>query len=172
MSYSDLLRDPRWQRKRLEIMQRDDFTCLECGDRTTTLNVHHTYYAKGRKPWEYENESLRTLCETCHADVSAILSELQRYAGALSREDLERVLGFVQATAIKEQWPEEWSRCDERTPRIPLTTDEQAAGVCTAMGISEAELSIVVPDDASSIGWAEYRDVFALRDQTRSGVAA
>lgn len=30
------------------------------------LNIHHTYYVKGAKPWEYENDSLVTLCEDCH----------------------------------------------------------------------------------------------------------
>ena len=30
------------------------------------LNVHHTYYIEGRKPWEYDNETLVTLCEDCH----------------------------------------------------------------------------------------------------------
>lgn len=30
------------------------------------LNVHHTYYTKGHKPWEYEDDSLVTLCEDCH----------------------------------------------------------------------------------------------------------
>ena len=30
------------------------------------LNIHHTYYIEGHKPWEYENEALVTLCEDCH----------------------------------------------------------------------------------------------------------
>lgn len=30
------------------------------------LNIHHTHYTKGLKPWEYENDSLVTLCEDCH----------------------------------------------------------------------------------------------------------
>lgn len=30
------------------------------------LNIHHTYYIKDSKPWEYENDSLVTLCEDCH----------------------------------------------------------------------------------------------------------
>lgn len=30
------------------------------------LNIHHTYYTKECKPWEYENDSLVTLCEDCH----------------------------------------------------------------------------------------------------------
>lgn len=30
------------------------------------LNIHHTYYIKGQKPWDYEGEALVTLCEDCH----------------------------------------------------------------------------------------------------------
>ena len=30
------------------------------------LNIHHTYYIKGYKPWEYKSEALVTLCESCH----------------------------------------------------------------------------------------------------------
>lgn len=65
-TYADKLRDPRWQKKRLEIMERDGFACRECGDKASTLNVHHGYYARGRSPWEYPDEHLKTLCEDCH----------------------------------------------------------------------------------------------------------
>lgn len=64
--YGDLLKDPRWQRKRLEIFQRDCFTCLRCGSTTRTLHVHHTHYDSGLMPWEYPNDCLRTLCDLCH----------------------------------------------------------------------------------------------------------
>ncbi len=64
MKYSEKLKDPRWQRKRLEVMQRDDFTCLNCGDKNQTLNVHHKQYHGN--PWESPPESLETLCEYCH----------------------------------------------------------------------------------------------------------
>lgn len=67
-SYSDKLRSPKWQRKRLEILQRDDFTCKTCGDTETTLNVHHIEYGKG-DPWDVENDKLITLCEHCHLEV-------------------------------------------------------------------------------------------------------
>jgi hypothetical protein len=96
MSYSDLLRDPRWQRMRLEVMQRADFACEECGDKTTTLNVHHTYYAPGRKPWEYEPESLRCLCERCHELVTQLLDETRRTIGALKLEELDMVIGSIR----------------------------------------------------------------------------
>lgn len=66
MTYADLLRDPRWQKKRLEIMQRDGFQCRFCSDDKSTLNVHHCFYERGKAPWEYPNASLVTFCEDCH----------------------------------------------------------------------------------------------------------
>jgi len=30
------------------------------------LNIHHKYYIKGHKPWEYDNDALVTLCKDCH----------------------------------------------------------------------------------------------------------
>lgn len=65
-SYAELLKDPRWQKKRLEIMQRDNFTCQHCLATEKSLQVHHLVYEKGKKPWEYENDELITLCERCH----------------------------------------------------------------------------------------------------------
>jgi hypothetical protein len=65
-TYLDKLRDPRWQKKRLQILERDHFACQECGCDSKTLHVHHTRYVKGRDPWDYLNGFLVTLCETCH----------------------------------------------------------------------------------------------------------
>jgi 5-methylcytosine-specific restriction endonuclease McrA len=64
--YSDLLKDPRWQKKRLEILQRDNFTCQLCGDTEATLHIHHKGYIAGNDPWDYSNDLLITFCEDCH----------------------------------------------------------------------------------------------------------
>ncbi len=66
--YAAQRKDPRWQKKRLEIMQRDEFKCRDCRSATNTLAVHHSYYVTGRLPWEYPDFSLETLCEDCHTD--------------------------------------------------------------------------------------------------------
>jgi len=66
MTYSDQLKDPRWQKKRLEILQRDAFQCSECGDDKSTLHVHHLYYVSKRMVWDYPEFALTTLCEECH----------------------------------------------------------------------------------------------------------
>jgi hypothetical protein len=64
--YQQKLLDPRWQKKRLEIFERDEWMCQACGDCSTTLHVHHTYYERDKDPWEYPAESLVTLCMECH----------------------------------------------------------------------------------------------------------
>ena len=68
-SYSEKLKDPRWQKKRLEVLERDGWQCQHrlCGDKKSTLFVHHLYYEKGREPWEYPLEAFITFCGRCHA---------------------------------------------------------------------------------------------------------
>lgn len=66
MTYREQLLHPNWQRKRLEILQRDDFACQLCYDKESTLHVHHKQYGKGRMAWEYPADELVTLCEECH----------------------------------------------------------------------------------------------------------
>lgn len=67
-AYMEKLRDPRWQKMRLEIMQRDDWECKRCKNREQTLNVHHRWYESGKEPWDYPADALVTLCEDCHLD--------------------------------------------------------------------------------------------------------
>ena len=64
--YFEKLKDPRWQKRRLDIFTRDDYECVSCGSKDKTLTVHHKYYDNNLEPWEYENDSLITLCIDCH----------------------------------------------------------------------------------------------------------
>jgi hypothetical protein len=64
--YSELLRHPLWQRRRLEIFKRDNFACKKCTDTTSNLQVHHIYYKYDLLPWEYPDEALITICDLCH----------------------------------------------------------------------------------------------------------
>lgn len=65
-TYSEKLKDPRWQKKRLKILERDHFRCMDCFSDEKTLHVHHLFYSKGLEPWEYNDQQLLTLCEHCH----------------------------------------------------------------------------------------------------------
>jgi hypothetical protein len=64
--YAEQRLNPQWQKKRLEILSRDNFKCLICESPERTLHVHHSYYIPGRNPWDYPNWSLMTLCKDCH----------------------------------------------------------------------------------------------------------
>jgi hypothetical protein len=64
-TYAEKLKDPRWQKKRLEIFQRDQFRCMECFSDEKSLQVHHIAY-KGKNPWDTPNELLITYCYECH----------------------------------------------------------------------------------------------------------
>jgi len=66
MTYSEKLKHPKWQKKRLEVLQKDNFTCQFCGEKEKTLHVHHYIYRKGMQPWDYELCDLGTLCKDCH----------------------------------------------------------------------------------------------------------
>ena len=65
MNYQQKLKSPKWQRKRLEIFNRDNFTCRLCSDTETELQVHHTKYT-GKEPHNEPSKNLVTLCSDCH----------------------------------------------------------------------------------------------------------
>jgi hypothetical protein len=92
-TYSEKLKDPRWQKIRLQIMGRDGFICTECGDDSSPLHVHHHYYEKGKAPWDYPDDALTTLCETCHKWIEAQKVEiLRRITWEIPRTNCIRLL--------------------------------------------------------------------------------
>lgn len=69
--YSEKLKHPKWQKRRLEILNRDGFKCRLCDETEETLHVHHIRYERGREPWEHGDESLVTVCVNCHDELHA-----------------------------------------------------------------------------------------------------
>lgn len=67
VNYTEKLKDPRWQRKRSLILQRDRYLCRECRRPARSLDVHHFHYVRG-EPWDVEDHFLITLCRECHKD--------------------------------------------------------------------------------------------------------
>jgi len=85
MTYAEKLKDPRWQKMRLKILERDEWTCQICGNKEETLHVHHKRYLRGKEPWDCPDIFLSTLCAPCH--------ELEGIEVDGSCEDL---LGFIK----------------------------------------------------------------------------
>jgi hypothetical protein len=101
-SYSDLLRDPRWQKRRLEIMGRAGFACEECGDDKSTLNVHHRIYRKGAMPWEYSDSELACICENCHQGEHYIRGLITSSMSRLSLSRLTELAGYAEGLEARD----------------------------------------------------------------------
>lgn len=65
MSYKEQIKSGKWQAVRLKVFERDNFKCTVCSY-GNDLQVHHLYYKPGLKIFEYEMESLKTVCGKCH----------------------------------------------------------------------------------------------------------
>ena len=90
-TYSEKLRHPLWQKKRLEILERDNWCCWLCSSKDKTLHVHHIFYDSGyENPWDYPNCFLITLCAICHK------KEQQNYKIAVL--DLQHAMARVGLT--------------------------------------------------------------------------
>jgi hypothetical protein len=64
-TYAQKLKNPRWQKIRLKVMERDDWKCRLCFSEGAALAVHHKKYT-GENPWNADWGDLVTLCEDCH----------------------------------------------------------------------------------------------------------
>ena len=106
--YWQKLQDPRWQKKRLEVFQRDGFKCSDCGNKELQLEVHHEYYISGREPWEYPLSAFKTLCHPCHDQLKSGKEELRttldwEYYKSVEDESVEHAgepTGFIPAIFI------------------------------------------------------------------------
>ncbi|MFL4436870.1 HNH endonuclease [Acinetobacter baumannii] len=97
-SYYELLKHPKWQRKRLEILQMWNFSCSKCESTENTLHVHHKHYVKGRKPWEYSANELTVLCESCHKsehEAKDILNMLISHLGGRGPASVKGIADFL-----------------------------------------------------------------------------
>jgi hypothetical protein len=95
MTYAEQLKDPRWQKKRLEVMEREGFKCQTCEAEHKTLHAHHLCYHKGMKPWEYALEDLSCLCEECHCKVEARLKSIRRLSALHWSIDPGRMIDVI-----------------------------------------------------------------------------
>jgi hypothetical protein len=102
MSFFELYKHPLWQKKRLEIMAAAGFRCQHCGNNQKQLNVHHAYYAPNAKPWDYENDFLRCLCDECHQLADEDRKTIQRWFGRLECGSTREALGFVAGLLMRD----------------------------------------------------------------------
>ena len=134
MSYSDLLKDPRWQRKRLEVLEAADWKCKWCGTTEKTLHVHHKVYRRGAKPWEYELSDLECLCDGCHEEITNLgkrLDNLVSKVKSIGRSEASKAIGYLSALASTDLEAEE---------DVIVADYECAEGVADFLGASAEDV--------------------------------
>lgn len=103
MTYSEKLKDPRWQRRRLEVLEAAGWCCSQCQSADKTLHVHHNFYRSRTEPWNYPDHALRVLCEECHEIVEEQRTEFKELSESLFSDPegigfaVEATIGFMKA---------------------------------------------------------------------------
>ncbi len=105
MTYKQKLRDPRWQKKRLEVLQRANWKCEECGSPDDSLQVHHSHYYRCLEPWDCPLELLSALCEIHHVQrqniEDSLKGEVMKALRGVPVERLKKVFWEWQARAME-----------------------------------------------------------------------
>lgn len=98
-AYSDKLKNPKWQKMRLLVMQRDSWRCCNCMDGSETLHVHHLSYEYGKDPWDYDISNFETLCSKCHSNkhgkTKPIIKSNERMFNAEEIRAIRTYLSFI-----------------------------------------------------------------------------
>lgn len=116
--YWEKLKDPRWQKRRLEILSNVNFVCQGCYDGEKELHVHHNLYRKGAEPWEYADHELRALCKDCHAYEEQVREDFLSRLGMIPPEyPLYLLLNAVNSILARgDEWNfSTWCMCADHS---------------------------------------------------------
>ena len=151
MSYSDLLKDPRWQHRRQQVIEAAHEECQRDGKPSRLLEVHHHRYRQGAEPWEYFDEELAALCPACHQEITRLKRRLLDllFLYEVHFLPLEKLIGYI-AAQVAEVEPDS---------RVVLKSIPEMHGVGDALGLPTAhvERSVDLFDDSV--------DVAAIREE-------
>ncbi len=126
---------PEWQKKRLEVLEEAGWVCSNCESEDKQLEVHHSYYEKDKKPWEYPTQSLHCLCGECHKDAQDINKLLKQQLGKIEiGTDHKQLLGYAMALETQ-SFP---------MVTIDVLSYEHAQGIADCWGLTAEEIIAVL----------------------------
>jgi len=109
--YTAKLKDPRWQKKRLDILNLANWRCEDCRRGDRQLEVHHCAYVPRTEPWEYDAALLMCLCGECH--------EFRQQREDSLRVNLGRVTRFLTPSELEgEAWQLVQEMATRQTKRL------------------------------------------------------
>ena len=87
LSYKEQLTHPLWIKKRIEILERDNYCCQICGSELHKLEVHHLCYLPDFLIWEYDDELMVSVCGIHHYQLTY---------------DMPKISGLIAFKCLKE----------------------------------------------------------------------
>ena len=66
MTYQEQLKSPKWQKKRLQVLEYYNYECQLCHNDEKELHVHHLIYRDNHLLWDYDITEYAVLCKSCH----------------------------------------------------------------------------------------------------------
>lgn len=106
MNYDEMRAHPLWQKRKAEILKRDNHICRSCGNRDITLHAHHTSYLPDTLLWDYPDELLITYCEICHNTEHLIGNTLRSYLLELIQNRVPLIHLVAQLCVLIEKVPD------------------------------------------------------------------
>ena len=106
--YWELLQDPRWQKRRLQVLEAANWLCEECGSNEEQLHVHHKIYRKRKLPWDYEIWEYRTLCKSCHEEETILRGQIAELMVFMDMDGLTELQRLIRP--IAEVWVEKYEK--------------------------------------------------------------
>lgn len=97
MTYAEKLKDPRWQRKKTQVWERDDYTCCACGTKSEQVHAHHTNYTG--EPWDAPLKDMVTLCHKCHTHQKEFKRRFLEIASTTRPDVIERLLTLLEGAS-------------------------------------------------------------------------
>jgi hypothetical protein len=144
-------KDPRWQRKRLEVMQHANFACERCRSTDKTINVHHKFYRRNADPWDYQDRELMCLCEPCHEEWHLAKDNLHTSLGFMSFDDFKELSGFSVGLAFR--------TCEPHV-RISVKSEPGVRGMAAALRLDPPKI-LSLKDEAGFVCAGDARKLVA-----------
>lgn len=159
-SFFDQYKTPQWQKRRLERLEASGWVCEACDADEQQLHVHHKRYVAGRKVWEYADNELSVLCESCHARHHEKADRLKKLLAQLDSAQIDMALGYMEAMVGTSLY---FESCDATTDvSIRVESAEEAGGAADYLRLKEQ--SVI---GLAMSGPVRMRDLWAMRKEKK-----
>ena len=181
MSYSDELRNPLWQKRRLQVFERAGWRCEWCGTTQSQLHAHHKVYLSRHKPWEYPDILLECLCDQCHERAHEHKRQFELCVASRPSAELSKLNRLFDKLAAAMTAPDRTTRIDlmnavqdefdviDDFRRGPGGTDEPVHCICEALksGMSAAKWSDETFYENGHVSDCPVGEVLNLRETSK-----